>query len=331
VDARRPRPLAAFKGLRRPPASELEVRRGRRSVLLTRLDRPLFRDEGIARGDLVDYYRAVAPVLLPHLRGRPFTIKRYYTVVGGPCVWEKDAPEEAPSWIRTCPLEARSRAGEAKTTVDYPVLDDELALLWMLEYGCVDLHVWTSRCDRADRPDYVLFDLDPAAGAGFAETAAAARLLREALQALELESFVKTSGGAGLHVLVPVARRYDHGQTGRFASLLAQTLARAAPELVTTERVASRRRGVFVDAKLNGRGMTIVSAYSVRPRAGAPVSAPLAWEELTDELDPRSLTMPVVAERVAEGDPLAPVLRLRQPLDRALAAAGALTRGAAAL
>jgi bifunctional non-homologous end joining protein LigD len=118
---------------------------------------------------------------------------------------------------------------------------------------------------------------------------------------------VKTSGGAGLHVLVPIARRHDHAETRRFAGLLALALARAAPELVTTERSAARRRGVFVDSKLNGRGMTIVSAYSVRPRPGAPVSAPLRWEELTDELDPLALTMATVAERVArEGDPLAP-------------------------
>jgi bifunctional non-homologous end joining protein LigD len=297
-----------FRGVRHEPREELELRRGRRSVRLTRLDSVVFRDDGITRGELVDYYRSVAPVLVAHLRGRPFTIKRYYTVVEGPCVWEKDAPPALPSWIRTCPLPAKSRGG---ALVRYALVDDELALLWMVEYGCVDLHVWTSRCDRPERPDHVLFDLDPPAKGGFADAVAAALALREALELLGLESVVRTTGGEGIHVLVPIARRHTHEEARRFARIVAEALRRTRPELFG--RVA-------VDVKMNGHGQQVVSAYSVRPHPGAPVATPLAWDELTEELDPRSFTMRAVRERVASlGDLADPLLHGRQRLDRALA------------
>jgi bifunctional non-homologous end joining protein LigD len=300
-----------FRGLGSPSAAgedELDVRHGRRSVRLTRLGRPLFRDDGITRGEVVDYYRKVAPVLLPHLRGRPFTIKRYYTVVEGPCVWEKDAPAERPEWMRTCPLPAKSRGGEL---VSYAVVDDELALLWLLEYGCVDLHVWTARCDRPDRPDYVLFDLDPRRGGAFADVVAAAIVLRDALELLGLESLVRTTGGDGLHVHVPIARRHSHEEARRFARVVAAALARTQPRLFD---------GVEIDVKMNGHGQQIVSPYSVRPVRGAPVATPLAWDELTADLDPRAFTMSSVAARVERlGDLAEPLVRGRQRLDHALA------------
>jgi bifunctional non-homologous end joining protein LigD len=287
----------------------LEVRRGRRTVELTRLDRPLWRAEGITRGDLVDYHRAVASVLLPHLRGRPFTMKRYYTVVEGPCAWVKDAPPEMPEWIRTCPLPAKSRGG---ALVSYPLVDDELALLWMLEYGCVDLHVWTARCDRPERPDYVLFDLDPTAEGSFGDAVPAALALREALETLGFESVVRTTGGDGLHVHVPIARRYTHADARRFARIVAEALRRARPRLF---------RRVGVDVKMNGHGQQIVAPYSVRPLPGAPVATPIRWDEATADLAPRRFTMEVVLERVERlGDLAEPVLHGRQRLDPKLIA-----------
>jgi len=284
----------------------------RRAVDLTHLDRVYWPEAGLRKRDLVDYYRTVGPVLLPHLRDRPFTIKRHYTVPRGPFVWEKDAPAELPGWIRTCPQPAKSRRGEL---VRYALVNDEPSLLWMVEYGAVDLHVWTSRCDRPDRPDYVLFDLDPATGAGFGDVVDAALVLRDALGALGLESLVRTTGGAGLHVLVPVARRHTHEEARRFAQAVAVALERARPELVTTAWAKDRRRGVFVDAKMNGHGQQIVSAYSVRPLSGAPVATPLAWDELDERLDPAALTMEAVLERVERlGDLHEPVLHGRQRL-----------------
>jgi bifunctional non-homologous end joining protein LigD len=289
----------------------LEVRRGRRSVRLTRLDRVLWPEAGVTRRDLVDYYTVAADVLVPHLRNRPFTIKRHFTVPRGPFAWEKDAPTEMPDWIAVSPQPAKSRHG---ALVRYPLVNDALALLWMVEYGCIDLHVWPSRVDRPDRPTYVLFDLDPA-GVRFADVVDAALLLRDALSALHLESVVRTTGGEGLHVHVPIARRYAHEQARRFAGVVAVALVRASDGLVTDERVRARRHGVHIDVKMNGHGQQVVSLYSVRPLPGAPVSTPLRWDELTDDLDPAAFTMEVVLERIERlGDLAEPLLRSTQRL-----------------
>ena len=290
---------------------DLEVRQGRRSVQFTHLDRVYWPEAGVTKRDLVDYYTVVATVLVPHLRGRPFTIKRHFTVPRGPFRWEKDAPPELPDWIPVSPQPAKSRHG---ALVRYPIVNDTMALLWMVEYGCVDLHVWPSRVDRPDRPTYVLFDLDPA-GVAFVEVVRAAQLLHDALAGLSLESVVRTTGGAGLHVHVPIERRYSHEDARRFAGVVAAALVRASDGLVTDERVPARRHGVHVDVKMNGHGQQIVSAYSVRPLPGAPVSTPLRWDELTEDVDPGQFTMPVVLERIERfGDLAGPLLHSSQRL-----------------
>ena len=295
---------------------EVEVRRGRRVVRLTTLDRVFWPEAGLTKGDLVEYYRTIAPVLVPHLRDRPLTIKRHYTVPRGPFEWRKDAPPEMPDWIPTSPQPAKSRGG---AIVNYPLVNDELALLWMVEYGCVDLHVWTARADRPDRPDYALFDLDPA-GVAFAGVVRAALLLRDALDALGLESCVKTTGGEGLHVQVPIERAHTYPQVREFCDIVAGALVRAAGDLVTTERSLARRRGVFVDTKMNGHGQQIACVYSVRPLPSAPVATPVRWEEVDERLDPSELTMTAVAARVErEGDLFAAMLERRQRLEPALA------------
>jgi bifunctional non-homologous end joining protein LigD len=297
-------------------SDELELRRGRRAVRLTKLDRVWWPDEGVRKRDVVEYYRAVAPVLLPHLRNRPFTIKRHYTVPRGPFEWVKDAPPEMPDWIPVAPLPAKSRRG---AIVRYPLVNDELALFWMIEYGAVDLHVWPSRADLPDRPDFVLFDLDPA-GVPFGDVRRAALLLREALELLELESLVRTTGGEGLHAHVPIARRHTHAEARRFADRLAALVVRASGGLVTVERARARRHGVYVDTKMNGHGQQLVSVYSVRPSLGAAVSTPLRWEELTPSLDPAAFTMDVVLDRVRRnGDLAEPLLHGKQRLRPALA------------
>jgi bifunctional non-homologous end joining protein LigD len=274
-------------------------------------------DEGIRKADLLEYYTRIAPLLLPHLRDRPFTLKRHYNGPRSPFEWIKDAPAEMPDWIPVAPLPAKSRGGEL---VRCPLVNDELALVWMIEFGCVDLHVWTSRADLPDRPDYVLFDLDPV-GVEFADIVRAAHLLHEALEALGLDAFVRTTGGDGLHVQVPIDRAHTHAEARRFSEIVAGALVRSARGLVTTERSLARRRGVFIDTKMNGHGQQIVCGYSVRPRPGAPVAAPLRWEELDETLAPHDLTMDVVLDRVErEGDIHEALLSSRQRLETALAA-----------
>ena len=294
----------------------LELRRGRRSVTLTRLDRVFWPKQRITKRHVVEYYRAIAPVLVPHLRDRPFTIKRHFTVPRGPFEWVKDAPPELPDWVPTSAQPAKSRGGDR---VNYPLVNDALTLLWMVEYGAIDMHVWPSRVDRPDRPDYVVFDLDPAEAA-FRDVVRVAVLLREALAALELDCVVRTTGGDGLHVLVPVARRHTHEQAREFSEIVADALARTTRGLVTTERSLARRRGVFVDTQMNGHGQQLGSVYSVRPRAEAAVATPLRWDEVSERLDPHALGMREALLRVDElGDLAAPLLHGRQRLDRALA------------
>jgi bifunctional non-homologous end joining protein LigD len=203
--------------------------------------------------------------------------------------------------------------------VRYALVEDELALAWMVDFGSIDLHVTAERTDRLDRPDYALFDLDPA-GVAFSDVVRAALLLRTALEGLGLRSVVKTTGGQGVHVHVPLARRHAHDEVRAFCEAVASALARAAPRLVTLERSPRRRRGVYVDTKMNGRGQQSVAVYSLRPLPGAPVATPLAWEELEEGLDPRTFSPPAVLERVARhGDLFAPALEGGQRLSAALA------------
>ena len=225
-----------------------------------------------------------------------------------------------PDWIETAPFPASSREGERRV-IDYALVDDELALLWVVNMGCIDMHAWASRADRPERPDWVMFDLDPAEGATFEHVLEVAALVKQALDVVGLESMPKTSGSRGIHVLVPVTRRHTWGEVREFAGIIAGALARAHPGLVTTEWTKAKRQGVLVDANQNGPGKTTASVYSVRPRSGAPVSTPLHWDEVRPGLDPLAFTMDAVLERVArEGDLFARVLEGGQSLGASLKA-----------
>jgi bifunctional non-homologous end joining protein LigD len=307
--------------VRREEPLPAEIRRGKRALKLSNVDKPFWPEEGITKGDLIAYYRDVAPVLVPHLRNRPFTMKRYPDGWQGKHFFQKDAPSHMPAWIPTFEYRSTSRATREKRTLRYPLVNDDLALLWMANMGCIDMNTWYSRVDRPDRPDWVLFDLDPSHDVGFPEVVRVALLIKDVLDALGLEGFPKTSGADGFHVLVPVERRQTYARTRELSEIVAGTLARLHPGLVTTEWAKAKRRGVLIDANQNGEGKTIASVYSVRPGAGAPVSTPLRWEEVTEDLDPASFTMEAVLARVRrDGDLFAGVLTTRQSLGAALRA-----------
>jgi bifunctional non-homologous end joining protein LigD len=187
--------------------------------------------------------------------------------------------------------------------------------------GCIDMNAWYSRIDKPDRPDFVLFDLDPTPEVPWTQTVDVALILKQLLDQLGLESFPKTSGGKGFHVLVPLDRRSTYEDTRSFAEIVAGAIARTHPKLATTEWSKSRRRGVLIDANQNGEGKTIASAYSVRPKPGAPVSTPLSWDEVNEQLNPAIYTMEVVLDRVrAQGDLHAAMPKTRQSLSKALKA-----------
>jgi len=289
----------------------------RHTVKLSSADRVLFPESGVTKGDLFDYYGTVAPVLVPHLRDRPFTMKRWREGIAGGSFFQKQAPKGIPDWIPTRRFTTHPREGGSRE-VDFPLVNSREAILWMVQMHCIDLNAWYSRVDRPARPDFVLFDLDPPDGE-FPLAVRAARLVREALTALELRSYVKTSGADGIHVLVPITRRHGFGETHRFAELVSKRLAGENPGVITTEWLKRKREGVLLDYHQNGAGKTIASVYSVRPKEGAPVSTPLRWDELTPELHPRQFTMATVLRRVEEhGDLFEPVLRGGQSLGSAL-------------
>jgi bifunctional non-homologous end joining protein LigD len=297
-----------------------EVRRGKRVLKLSNLDKPFWPDEGITKGDLLAYYRDIGPILVPHLKGRPFTMKRYPDGWKGKFFFQKDAPSHMPDWIPTVEVMASTRERPPrKRLLRMPIVNDDLALLWMVNMGCIDLNTWYSAVPRLDRPDWVLFDLDPSEDAGFREVVEVALLVKQALDSLGLASLAKTSGSDGMHVLVPIARRSTYAQTREFAEIIAGALAGTHRGLVTTEWTKSKRRGVLIDSNQNGEGKTIASVYSVRPKEGAPVSTPLRWDEVNEKLDPASFTMDAVLGRVEKhGDLFEGVLKTKQSLGAAL-------------
>ena len=296
-------------------ASAQELKVGRRSVRLTSADRVLFPGDGVTKGDLASYYVDVAGALVPHLKNRPFTLKRYPDGIRGQAYFHKQAPKGKPSWIPTRQFRTWPREGESRM-VDFVLVNEPAALAWMVQMNCIDMNAWYSRVDRHDRPDYVVFDLDPpAARNGFAQAVRVAHLVREALERLELHSHVKTSGADGIHVLVPIARRSSFPETYEFAERVSRRLEQEHPGLVTTEWLKKKRRGVLVDHRQNGHGKTIASVYSVRPKPGAPVSTPLRWEELGEKVRPRDFGMREALERLERhGDLFEPTLRGGQSL-----------------
>jgi bifunctional non-homologous end joining protein LigD len=310
--------------VRRERPVEEVVRKGRRELRLSNLDKVFWPVEGITKGDLLDYYRAIAPVLVPHLRERPFTMRRYPDGIDGKAFFQKDAPSHMPDWIPRHRALVSTRESRRRKWVEFPLVNDELALLWMANMGCIDMNAWYSRVDRPDRPDFVLFDLDPTPEVPWPQTVEVALLVRELLDGLGLASFPKTSGGKGLHILVPLDRRSTYEDSRTFAEHVARAIVAARPDLATTAWAKSKRRGVLIDANQNGEGKTIASAYSVRPRPGAPVSTPLMWDEVDPrQLDPAAFTMAAVLARVERhGDLLAAMPKTRQSLSKALARLG---------
>jgi len=248
-----------------------------RQVRLTNLEKVYFPESGITKGDLVQYYAEIAPALLPHLRDRAMVMKRYPHGISGDFFFMKRAPEPRPEWIETVAIEHGSGS-----VIHFPMIQDLAALLWVVNLGCIDLNPWYARADDTDRPDFLHFDLDPVPEAPWERVVETALLVRDALGALEMPTFAKTTGSKGIHIYVPIVRGPLQKQVWTFAKEMARTLEKHAPQLVTAEyRIAKRPAGrVLVDYNQNAWGRTLASVYSVRPRPGAPVSAPVTWVEL---------------------------------------------------
>src|SRR5690348_5052213 len=286
------------------------------AVKLTSPDRVLYPEDGITKGDLFAYYEQVATTLVPHLRDRPFTMKRYPHGITGEVFFQKQAPKHLPDWIPTRQFRTWPREGGSRL-VEFALVNSPEAVLFMVQNNCIDMNAWDSRVDKPDRPDFVLYDLDPPDG-GFELAIEVAHLIRDLLEEVGLPGYVKTSGADGIHVVAPIVRRASFEQTYALAEAASRLLEQRHPGKVTTEWLKKKREGVLVDHRQNGWGKTIASVYSVRPKPGAPVSTPLHWDELTPQVRPRDFGMQQALERIERhGDLFAPVLEDPRPLGAA--------------
>jgi bifunctional non-homologous end joining protein LigD len=261
-------------------SAETTVDIGGQTVKLTNQDKILYPNDGYTKGDLVAYYRAVAPVILPYLRDNPLTMERYpdgIDVTRG--IWEKQLPKYAPDWVNRATI-APSTGEPRKVT--YVVCDDEATLVWIANLAAITLHIWYSRVATIDVPDVILLDLDPGERCPLARLAKVALAFREELSNVGIVPAVKTTGGMGLHVIVPLEPRYDYDVAKGFSELVARRINTVLPKDTTLERTISRRPDdlVYLDWVQVGKGKTYVSPFSVRARDGAPVSMPLAWSEV---------------------------------------------------
>ena len=290
-----------------------EVRVGGKPVRLTNLQKPFWPELGITKGDLLRYYAAVSRWLLPHLRDRAMVMKRYPNGWNGKFFFMKRTPEHAPAWLQTCSIEHAS-----KSVIDFPMVQDLAALLWVVNLGCIDLNQWYATCDDTDRPDYLHFDLDPVPGADFAKVRRTALMVRDHLRTLGMKSYPKTTGSKGIHVYVPIVRGPTQKQVWSFAKEFARAMEKLDPALVTAEyRIAKRPPGrVLVDYNQNAWGRTLASVYSVRARPGATVSTPVTWDEVEAGVEIEDFTLRNVPARLAEkGDLFRPLLLARGRFD----------------
>ena len=263
---------------------------------LTNLDKVLFPEQGLTKGELIAYLAVVADWMLPHVANRPLTLVRCPEGRGKPCFFQKHVLAGSPAAIHRVPIEEVD--GE---TVQYMAIKDMPGLVALAQLGTLEIHTWGSRIDKPERPDLMVFDLDPDVGLEWDKVALGALELRRRLHELGLESFVKTTGGKGLHVAVPIERRLDWDEFKAFTKAVVEGMERDEPDRYTTNMGKVHRRGkVFLDYLRNGRNATFVAPYSVRARPGAPVAVPITWEELARGLDPASFNTRTVPRRLGE-------------------------------
>ncbi|HEX7363169.1 MAG TPA: hypothetical protein VF283_21985 [Bryobacteraceae bacterium] len=290
-------------------AHSCTVKCGKKKVTLTSLQTVFWPDLGKTKRDLLAYYSCIAPVLVPHLRDRAVVLKRYPDGIAGEFLLMKRVPPYKPHWLDACAIEQRSGG-----VIDFPVVQDEASLLWIVNLGCIDLNPWYGRCDRTDRPDYLHFDLEPVPPAAFSEVRQVALRVKSYLDKRGAPSFPKTTGSHGLHISVPIYRKPVQKEVLEAAKRIAIELAKLHPDEITTEpRISRRPPGrVLIDYNPNAWGSTLASAYSVRPLPQAPVSAPLRWREVKAGVAEEHFTMDSMPARIKKvGDLAAPLLKKR--------------------
>ncbi len=321
-DSRREEPVriepAAKEPVTKPRPSKVQAPAAAAPVVhVTNPKKVFWPDDGYTKSDLVGFYEAVAPLLLPYLRDRPLVLTRYPDGINGKSFFQKDAPVYVPDWVRTETV----HSSDGERDIRYFVVEELQSLRYVANLGTIPLHVWSSRVSSLETPDWLVLDLDPKE-APFTHVVQVARALKTILDELTLPSFIKTSGATGLHVLLPMGRKYTHEETRTFARLLAMLTVEQVPEISTVTRSIKGRGGkVYVDFGQNGRGNTIVAPYSVRPLPGAPASCPLRWDEVTARLSPASFTIRTIPKRFESmADPMTGVFGKGIDVVKAIAA-----------
>ena len=280
-------------------------------VRLTSPDKVLYPEQGITKRALADYYLEVADVMLPHVVKRPISLVRCPTGRQKKCFFQRHAGSGVPAELREVTVAGHEDAGA------YLYINDARGLIALVQMGVLEIHPWGSRIDRPDRPDRVIFDLDPGEGLGFADVVKAAHEVRAELERLGLMALVKTTGGKGLHVVVPIERRHEWAEVKAFARSLAESMSKAAPERYLPRISKAERKGrIFIDYLRNDPTSTAVAAYSTRSRLNAPVSTPVTWDEVIPDLDPGRFTVATIPERLQRlgADPWADIGAIRQRL-----------------
>jgi bifunctional non-homologous end joining protein LigD len=286
-------------------AATIEV--GARKLVLTNLNKVFWPQLGLTKRDLLQYYADIAPVLLPHVRDKAMVMKRYPNGIAGDFFFMKRAPSPRPEWIETCEIQ------HGTGLINFPMVQDLASLLWVVNLGCIDLNPWYGRCQTADQPEYLHFDLDPF-GAPFEAVREAALIVHDALRTLGMTVYPKTSGSKGMHLYIGIKTGPRQHDVWALAKRVAIELAKAHPDLLTAVyKVATRPRGrVFIDYGQNRLGATLASIYSVRPTPQASVSTPVTWEEVECGIETADFTMRNVPKRVAKlGDLWKPLTHTR--------------------
>ena len=283
-----------------------------RGVRLSNVDKVFFPGEGFTKGDLIQYYVSIAPMLLPHLADRALSLNRFPDGIDGGSFYEKQCPSHAPGWVVTAPIFSTHRGA----AIDFCTAPDRETLAWLANLGCVEMNAWLSRVERTGTPDFAVFDLDPQEGVEWDQVVYVAGLINTVLERLGLATYPKTSGATGLHIYVPLDPLYDFARVRRFVEVVGRMVETADPDAVTMQwDIAKRGRRVFIDHNQNVAGKTMASVYSVRPHPGAPVSMPIAWEEI-GTVRPADFTIATIWDRLRlTGDLFAPVLTGGQRLE----------------
>jgi len=261
---------------------------------LTHLDKVLWPDDGITKGDLIEYYRAMHSYILPHLKNRPESQNRFPNGISGPSFFKKNM-EEAPEWAETLPVKSDS-SGE---TVNYLICNKEATLVYMANLACIEMHPWNSKIGSLDKPDWIVLDIDPGENNTFNQVIDAALVIKSVLDKAKITGYPKTSGATGIHIYIPMGAKYTYEHAKEFAHVIAEITQAQLPDTTTTVRNTKLRGDkIYLDYLQNNKGQTLASAYSVRPKPGATVSTPLLWEEVKHGLSPSDFTIKNVPDRV---------------------------------